>query len=85
MVAFVSSIVQAARDGSDASIAIQAAWTFGVATAALGTIKTGIAAVLLGIVRRIWHRVESLKPESTEGGRRVSILKWPEGALLNLG
>ena len=24
-------------------------------------------------------------PESTEGGRRVSILKWPEGALLNLG
>ena len=26
-----------------------------------------------------------LKPESTEGGRRVSILKWSEGALLNLG
>ena len=25
------------------------------------------------------------KPESTEGGRRVSILKRPEGALLNLG
>ena len=25
------------------------------------------------------------KPESTEGGRRVSVLKWPEGALLNLG
>ena len=29
--------------------------------------------------------VTHLKPESTEGGRRVSILKWPEGALLNLG
>ena len=27
----------------------------------------------------------AFKPESTEGGRRVSILKWPEGALLNLG
>ena len=27
----------------------------------------------------------AIKPESTEGGRRVSILKWPEGALLNLG
>ncbi len=26
-----------------------------------------------------------IKPESTEGGRRVSILKRPEGALLNLG
>ena len=28
---------------------------------------------------------DEYKPESTEGGRRVSILKWPEGALLNLG
>ena len=27
----------------------------------------------------------TLKPESTEGGRLVSILKWPEGAPLNLG
>ena len=26
-----------------------------------------------------------IKPESTEGGRLVSILKWPEGAPLNLG
>ena len=25
-----------------------------------------------------------IKPESTEGGRLVSILKWPEGAPLNL-
>ena len=29
--------------------------------------------------------LQLVKPESTEGGRRVSILKWPEGALLNLG
>ena len=27
----------------------------------------------------------AFKPESTEGGRLVSILKWPEGAPLNLG
>ena len=27
----------------------------------------------------------SSKPESTEGGRRVSLLKWPKGAPLNLG
>ena len=26
-----------------------------------------------------------VKPESTEGGRLVSILRWPEGAPLNLG
>ena len=29
--------------------------------------------------------VKWCKPESTEGGRLVSILKWPEGAPLNLG
>ena len=28
---------------------------------------------------------EKSKPESTEGGRLVSILKWPEGAPVNLG
>ena len=28
---------------------------------------------------------DASKPESTEGGRLVSILKWPEGAPLNLG
>ena len=27
----------------------------------------------------------SVKPESTEGGRRGSVLKWPEGAPVNLG
>ena len=28
---------------------------------------------------------ESPKPESTEGGRRGGVLKWPEGAPVNLG
>ena len=28
---------------------------------------------------------QPLYPESTEGGRRVSVLKWPKGAPLNLG
>ena len=31
------------------------------------------------------EQLEQAKPESTEGGRLVSILKWPEGAPLNLG
>ena len=30
-------------------------------------------------------RVLALKPESTEGGRRVSVLKRQEGAPVNLG
>ena len=32
-----------------------------------------------------WYVRRASKPESTEGGRLVSILKWPEGAPLNLG
>ena len=38
-------------------------------------------------VRILVDEAKSLmrKPESTEGGRLVSILKWPEGAPLNLG
>ena len=61
MVAFISSIILADRDASDASILAQAAWTFGVATVALITIKSGIALILWGIVRRLWIRIESVK------------------------
>lgn len=61
MVAFISNVVQASSDSSASTIAAQAAWTFGIATAALGSIKTGIAAILWGIARRIWFRVESVK------------------------
>jgi len=39
---------------------------FGIAVAALGTAKTGIAFVLWGIVRRIWVRVASLKSSLPE-------------------
>ena len=33
----------------------------------------------------VWQHQRETKPESTEGGRRVSVLKWPKGAPLNLG
>ncbi len=73
MVAFISSLVQAGSDATATEIATQAAWTFGVATAALGLLKSGIALILWGIVRKIWVRVESLKealpklvPQKTE-------------------
>ncbi len=29
--------------------------------------------------------IARIKPESTEGGRRVNVLKWPKGTPLNLG
>ncbi|MEW5990450.1 MAG: hypothetical protein AB1736_03775 [Chloroflexota bacterium] len=37
------------------------AWSFGLTTAAFATVKLAIGLILLGIVRRIWLRVESVK------------------------
>lgn len=51
-----------ARQGDPGvQVAALAAWSFGVTTAAFGTVKLGIGFVLLGIVRRIWIRVESVR------------------------
>ena len=56
----------------------------------LGTAGTAgliriMRANLLDELRKPYVVTARAKPESTEGGRLVSILKWPEGALLNLG
>ena len=65
MVALVGAIVRAtliADDGpGDTTVLSLTAWTFGVATLALGMTKLGIALILWGIVRRLWTRVESTK------------------------
>lgn len=37
------------------------AWTFGLTTLAFGTIKVGIATVLIGILVRLWLRVEGVE------------------------
>ena len=65
MVAVAGAIVRAtliADDGvGDTTVLSLSAWTFGVATAGLGTVKLGIALILWGIVRRLWTRIESTK------------------------
>ena len=64
MAAFIGSLVNAnlvATNGSETDILTNNAWTFGVATVGLGTLKIGIALILLGIVRMLWVRVESVK------------------------
>jgi len=65
MVAFIGSLVNAdtVADGgiADSGALANNAWTFGVATAGFAFLKIGIALVLLGIVRRLWVRVESVK------------------------
>ncbi len=64
MVAFAISIITAvgvATGASTTRIAELDVLSFGIAIAALGTGKTGIALVLRGIVRRINDRVASIK------------------------
>ena len=65
MVALIGAIIRAsliADDGSgDTTVLSLTAWTFGVATAGIGTVKLGIALILWGVVRGLWIRIESTK------------------------
>lgn len=63
-VAFVNSLVAgnlAGRAGEAQTVARLGAWSFGLTSAAFGTIKLGIAVILMGILVRLWLRVESVK------------------------
>lgn len=44
-----------------ASAATTLAWSFGLTTLGFGTLKLGIAVILIGILVRLWLRVESVK------------------------
>lgn len=63
MAAFIGSLVAAAlvAESDERTIMAYRGWTFGVSTAATAIAKVGIALILLGIVRRLWIRMESVK------------------------
>lgn len=70
-VAFIGGLVAAQRTGTD-SFGRIGAWAFGTTTAGFAIAKIGIAVVLIGIVVRLWMRVDSvtwalsrLKPRRT--------------------
>lgn len=63
-ISLVNSLVAgnlASQGGAADQVASLGAWSFGLTTAAFGTVKLAIGLILLGIVRHIWLRVESLK------------------------
>ncbi|HKZ91087.1 MAG TPA: hypothetical protein VJZ50_03005, partial [Candidatus Limnocylindrales bacterium] len=51
----------AASGAAPDQIAASAILAFGLATAGFATVKLGIGVILLGIVRRLWIRVEAVK------------------------
>jgi hypothetical protein len=60
MVTLIANVVAANTD-SATSAAATLAWSFGLTTTAFGTIKFGIGIILVGILIRLWLRVESVK------------------------
>lgn len=58
--------IAAANSSDPASAAETLAWSFGITTTAFGTIKLGIGMVLVGILIRLWLRVESVKVSLAE-------------------
>ena len=65
MAVFIYSIVNAtlvSDDGlKDDAVLANGALIFGIGTAGLAILKSGIALILLGVIRRLWVRVESVK------------------------
>ena len=57
----IAAGVLAERSGEEVTVGRLAAWSFGLATTAFGTIKFAIAVILVGILARLWIRVEALK------------------------
>ncbi len=61
MLAFVANIVAAAGVDEANSFQETLAWSFGLTFVSVGTIMVGIAIILMGVVVRLWFRVDSLK------------------------
>jgi hypothetical protein len=62
MVTLVANLAAAAGLDTDPAGARETlAWSFGLTTLGFGTVKLGIAVILIGIIARLWFRVDSVK------------------------
>ena len=59
--AAIGNFVAAGGIDAENSYAKTLAWTFGLTTFSFGTMKFGIAIILMGIIVRLWFRVDALK------------------------
>ena len=89
MVTLINAIaagVLAGRTGEETTVARLLAWSFGLTTTAFGTVKFGIAVILVGILTRLWVRVDgvkdalpALKPASGGAAPEVGETPTPYG------
>lgn len=66
MVVAITAIGNFVIAGASPVLASQLAWPFGLGTTGLGVMKTGVAVVLIGIIIRLWYRVDSVKQALTD-------------------
>ena len=57
LVALILNVLVATGDAGAANLP----WTFGLTVAGFGTVKAGIAIILLGIIIRLWTRIDSVR------------------------
>ena len=60
-ISVVANFVAAAGIDSENSYAQTLAWTFGLSIFSFGVVKIGIAVILMGIIDRLWVRVDAIK------------------------
>lgn len=80
MLAMVTLIANIAAANADSASTTREtlAWSFGLTTTAFGTIKFAIGVILIGILVRLWLRVESVKES-------LRTLKGPGGGEIQTG
>jgi hypothetical protein len=62
VITLIANLVAAGQLDTNASDAAQTlAWSFGLTTFAFGTVKLGIGIILIGILIRLWLRVDSVR------------------------
>lgn len=61
LITLVANLVASVRLGNGEEAGGILAWSFGLTTTAFGTVKFGIAVILVGILVRIWFRWESMR------------------------
>lgn len=57
----IGNFVAAGGIDADNSYQETLAWTFGLSIFSFGVVKIAIAVILMGIIVRLWHRVDSIK------------------------
>ncbi len=80
VVTLIANLV-AANGDTESSVATILAWSFGVTTFSFGTIKFGIALILVGVLVRLWMRVDGVKVALARLKPPTEVAKITQGTI----